>query len=289
MRGKITKDIKVFISYAWESKDNIEWVLRLASQLKSDGIDVKIDKWELVAGDQVPQFMETSVSQSDFVICVCTPGFKKRFDNREGGVGYESNVITAEVLNNNNDRKFIPILKSGKSTDSLPIWASGKFYIDFTTANKIANSSAYKELLNTILKNYDTGPQKGEGPLVENLTEDYWNESAVIELDIGSIDAANAHSFRLIIDGKSIGNINGGDSIQYKTAPKKTRIEFEYTYWQIGTRMGTGNRKNKYGRDFDLKIGKNKFSFSVEKGRFISIGLAAIVYNKNDKFYLRRI
>ena len=41
---------KLFISYSWSSPDHEEWVDKLAQELVSVGVDVTLDKWELVEG-----------------------------------------------------------------------------------------------------------------------------------------------------------------------------------------------------------------------------------------------
>ena len=49
---------KAFISYAWESDEIKKWVKKLATELINNGIDAKLDQWEVVPGDQMPHFME---------------------------------------------------------------------------------------------------------------------------------------------------------------------------------------------------------------------------------------
>nr|WP_235879877.1 hypothetical protein [Polyangium aurulentum] len=39
--------------------------------------------------------------------------YKAKSDDRQGGVGYEGDIITAEVFTRANYRKFIPILRKG--------------------------------------------------------------------------------------------------------------------------------------------------------------------------------
>ena len=41
---------KVFVSYSWSDEDHQNRVLKLANQLRNNGIDVKIDKWDLREG-----------------------------------------------------------------------------------------------------------------------------------------------------------------------------------------------------------------------------------------------
>lgn len=117
-----------FISYAWESEEVKKWVKDLAIKLRDNGIDAKLDKWEVVPGDQMPHFMEKSVRENDYVLIICTPKYKTKSDGRIGGVGYEGDIMTAEVLQNSNHRKFIPVLKIGTKETSLPTWLQGKYF-----------------------------------------------------------------------------------------------------------------------------------------------------------------
>ena len=117
-----TNMIKVFISYSRDNDDHKNWVRELAARLRSDGIDVTLDQWHLVPGDQLPEFMERSVRGSDYVLIICTYKYKERSNNRQGGVGYEGDIITAEFMATRNHRKFIPILRQQPWEDSAPNW-----------------------------------------------------------------------------------------------------------------------------------------------------------------------
>ena len=121
----------VFISYSWDSEEHKKWVLTLADRLEEDGVTVTIDDRDFALGDQIPKSMEHGISQNDFVLFICTPRFADRSDKREGGVGYESNIMTAEIAKEGNDRKFIPIWRSGDDwKEAAPSWAYGKKYVD---------------------------------------------------------------------------------------------------------------------------------------------------------------
>src|SRR3954466_20384 len=102
---------KVFISYSWDDEAHKTWGAQFAGRLRTDGVDAKIDQWELVPGDKLPQFMETAIRENDFVLLICTPNYKAKADGRKGGVGYEGDIMTAEVFGKGNHRKYIPILR----------------------------------------------------------------------------------------------------------------------------------------------------------------------------------
>ncbi len=71
--------------------------------------------------------MERSIESSDFVIVICTPTYAEKANSREGGVGYESMVITGELFKKIESRKFIPVLRSGDWESSLPTYLRSKY------------------------------------------------------------------------------------------------------------------------------------------------------------------
>ena len=155
------KPPKVFISYAWE--DDIKpWVLDLATQLRRDGVETILDQWETHLGDQLTEFMEKSVRRSDFVIIICTPKYKAKSDEREGGVGYEGHIITSEIFQNSNHRKFIPVLRKGNWKSASPSWAAGKLYIDLS-GNPYSKEN-YQDLLRTLHGKKYVPPPVGKPP-----------------------------------------------------------------------------------------------------------------------------
>ena len=137
----------VFISYSWDDEARKEWVRQLATQLRGDGLDARLDYWHAVPGDQLPGFMEREIRESDYVIIVCTPGYKMKSEARIGGIGYEGGIMAAEVFYRQNHRKFIPILARGSWAESAASWLSGKNYIDLSAARYAAG---YEELRKTI-------------------------------------------------------------------------------------------------------------------------------------------
>jgi hypothetical protein len=96
----------VFISYSWEPDNppHREWVKEFAARLMSDGVKVTLDQWHAVPGDQLPEFMERAIRRNKYVLIICTPRYKKRADKRVGGVGYEGDIMTAQVLSNTEQR-----------------------------------------------------------------------------------------------------------------------------------------------------------------------------------------
>jgi len=149
-----------FISYSWDSEEHKGWVRALATRLREDGVETTLDQWHVVPGDQLPAFMECAVRESDYVLIVCTPRYKKRSDNRAGGVGYEGDIITGEVLTTTrNERKFIPLLREGQWPSSAPSWLAGKYYVDLRGESYA--EQRYNDLLTTVLGTRPKAPVVG--------------------------------------------------------------------------------------------------------------------------------
>lgn len=150
---------KAFISYSHDGQAHKQWVHDLAARLRGDGIETILDRWYLVPGDRVPAFMETAIRENDFVLIICTSNYKQKADNRKGGVGYEGDIMTAEVLSKGNERKFIPVLRLGEPIDAMPTSLAGKYYIDLR--GDPYKEEHYQELLSTLLGTRDLPPAVG--------------------------------------------------------------------------------------------------------------------------------
>jgi hypothetical protein len=151
-----------FISYSWDDDDHREWVANLAERLRRDGVDVKLDKWHAVPGDQLPAFMEREIRSNSFVLIICTPNYKKKSDARKGGVGYEGDIMTAEVFTTQNHRKFIPILARGRWEEVAPSWLAGKYYVDLSDTARFDRQ--YEDLYSTIADLRPSAPPLGPVP-----------------------------------------------------------------------------------------------------------------------------
>jgi TIR domain len=143
----------VFISYSWDNEEHKDWVAHFAVQLENDGLSVILDQFDTEFGDQLPQFMEKAISENDFTLIICTPKYKGRSDNREGGVGYEGNIINGQIFSTGNQRKFIPILRIGEANISIPTALDGKKYVDLRDGKY--QQSNYQSLLNSLLGQND--------------------------------------------------------------------------------------------------------------------------------------
>jgi TIR domain len=147
---------KAFVSYSWDDDSHKQWVAQLATDLRKDGIEAIIDQWHAVPGDQLPEFMEREIRENDYVLIICTPNYKLKSDQRKGGVGYEGDIMTAEMHIQRNHRKFIPILARGTWEQSAPSWLKGKFFVDLSNPDRMREN--YSDLKSTVLGTRSVAP-----------------------------------------------------------------------------------------------------------------------------------
>ena len=151
---------RAFVSYSWDNESHKAWVATLATDLRRDGIDTILDQWHAVPGDQLTAFMEREIRENDYVLITCTPNYRLKSDERRGGVGYEGDIMTAEVLTQGNHRKFIPILARGSWDESAPSWLKGKYHVDLSTPDKYKKH--YPDLTSTMLGTRSVTPPLGK-------------------------------------------------------------------------------------------------------------------------------
>lgn len=104
------KNPKVFISYSWSSEEYIKRVLELATRLINDGADVTLDQWDLSPGQDMHVFMEQGIRDADKVLILCDKKYTEKANNRTGGVGTETMIITPEVYAKHSQTKFVPVV-----------------------------------------------------------------------------------------------------------------------------------------------------------------------------------
>ena len=149
---------KVFISYSHDSAEYMGWVKAFADRLRSDGIDAILDQYDLALGDMIPHFMEKGISESDYVLVLVTKQFSKKADEREGGVGFETDLTTGEIFLGENRRKFIPLLV-GIQFAEVPRFLKGKYGIRI--ANPFSYDSEYETIYRTLTGREGKKPELG--------------------------------------------------------------------------------------------------------------------------------
>lgn len=140
---------RALLSYSWDDRDHQQWVTRFAERLQGEsGIEIIFDGWYLKPGDDKLHFMERAVAESNFVVVVCTPTYAERANKRQGGVGYESMVITSELAEHILTNKFIPVLRKGTWDSSLPIYLKSRMGVDLS--DEPYREDEYEKLLRVL-------------------------------------------------------------------------------------------------------------------------------------------
>lgn len=153
--------MKVFISYTWENDEHKDWVEALATRLRIDGIETTLDQWEVSLGDELSKFMEEGVRDHDRVLVICTPEYKRKADRRLGGVGYETRQITAEILNDSKQGKFVPVLRTGSWKNATPSYLSGINGVDLCEGDTERYEQEYRRLLADLFGKRKKAPPVG--------------------------------------------------------------------------------------------------------------------------------
>lgn len=113
---------KVFISYAWASEDYRLKVRSFATDLMGNGIDVLLDQWSLKEGNDTYAFMEQSVTDPTItnVLILLDPIYEKKANERHGGVGTETQIISPEIYNKVKQEKFLPVIFERRENGEIP-------------------------------------------------------------------------------------------------------------------------------------------------------------------------
>lgn len=131
---------KIFLSYAWGTEEYQNRVLSLAGELQSDGIEVLLDKWDLKEGHDTYAYMEQSVNDPDVtnVLLLLDPLYAKKADERAGGVGTETQIISPEIYNKVTQEKFLPVVmeRDDDGTIPKPHYLKGLLHFDLSVEEK---------------------------------------------------------------------------------------------------------------------------------------------------------
>jgi TIR domain len=132
----------VFISYSWDSAAHEQWVAELAGYLRGQGIDARLDRWDVRAGQDLTVFMEQALSKADRVLLICTERYAQKASKRIGGVGYEQLIVSGEMMRNLATDKFIPIVRQAQRPPQLPPYLASRFHFDLSEGPRYAEQLA---------------------------------------------------------------------------------------------------------------------------------------------------
>jgi hypothetical protein len=149
---------KVFISYCRKNKTYENRVLHLAERLRESGVDVTLDQWDLRPGQDMNVFMEMSIRDAEKVLILCESKYTEKADERKGGVGKETTIITPEVYGQYRQEKFIPVVM--ESPASFPAYLKSAMAVFYLTEAE----EEFDDLLRAIYEVHKEKPPLGRIP-----------------------------------------------------------------------------------------------------------------------------
>lgn len=153
---------KVFISYSWSPAQNKNWVINFAERLSSDYVHVMIDVWDAKEGQDKYQFMEQMVNnpEIDKVLIICNIDYALKANDKKGGVGIESQIISSELYEKVSQEKFIPVVREySDGKPCLPTFVKSRFFID------LSDSDRFEENYEQLIRNLFNKPKSQRPPV----------------------------------------------------------------------------------------------------------------------------
>jgi diguanylate cyclase (GGDEF)-like protein len=120
-----------FISYAWSTPEDDDWVARLAKDLDGAGIKPILDRRDNAAiGSNIARFI-SRIETSDFIIVVGTPLYLEKYRNKTPGTGRvaaaEMDLINTRLLGTEEEKNSVlPLLREGEPKTALPSLIQGR-------------------------------------------------------------------------------------------------------------------------------------------------------------------
>ncbi|MCH7712968.1 MAG: toll/interleukin-1 receptor domain-containing protein [Chloroflexi bacterium] len=106
--------------------------------------------------------MQRGITESRRVILVCAEGYVTKAEAGSGGVGYERLIVTAEIVQNIDTKKFIPVLRHNAGAHKVPSFIGPRLYIDFSV------DGDYQSQLDQLVREILGVPSVAKPPLGPN-------------------------------------------------------------------------------------------------------------------------
>ncbi len=176
---------KVFISYAWTNDEYTNRVASFVKRLRSDGIDTLFDQFDLQAGNSLNHFMEKCVSDPSIthVLMLLNPAYKEKADNRSGGAGRETQIISEEVYADLDNTKFKPVIfdvEDKRIVDTVPVYLKNRMFID------LSNLDSFEENYRALVRELYGKPHMVKNVL--GIKPDWVDDSKQMDLNYNKLN-----------------------------------------------------------------------------------------------------
>lgn len=140
MKKSNNQNIRVFVTYSWDSEEHKEEVLSFTDYLRKIGYAAEMDrlKSQEYTSIDFTKMMHQAITDNQKVIVVLSKGYKKKADNFEGGVGLEYRLIINDIVEH--PKKYILLTFENTLEDLLPINFKGREVI------KIHSTTGFESL-----------------------------------------------------------------------------------------------------------------------------------------------
>lgn len=158
--------IRVFISYARTSDGHVAWVKELATFLRQNGIEARIDVWHLRPGMDVAQWMCNELDLADRVLLVCDELYSQKADRRHGGVGWEVRIVQGDLLATQGDNpdKYVPVVVTSDPHAGTPAFLKSVLAIHWPRDHPERDEARRDDLLGTLFRVSEEAPPLGSPP-----------------------------------------------------------------------------------------------------------------------------
>jgi hypothetical protein len=140
----------VFLSYSHDSDAHKAWVRKLAEDLRHQGVDARLDQWDLRPGANLEFYMAEGIRCADRVLLVCSSTYVRKAEQRKGGAGYEGMIVTSHMARpmsgSTVKEKFIPLVRNNPGEARLPYFLRSLLWVDFR------DDARYSERLEELLR-----------------------------------------------------------------------------------------------------------------------------------------
>jgi hypothetical protein len=249
-------NIRTFISYSHDSLDHKSLVLSLANQLCVQGIDCIIDQYEESPEEGWIKWMETSITNSAYVLVICTKGYFDKFNSVHDvggkGVKWEGAIITQEFYDNEGkNRRFIPIIFGVQAAKYIPRVLKPFTYYD------VMDDSSYEKLYRRLTKQ-----PLIKKPSIGNVTE--FPSSGTAGSSTPKPKIEKKKFIKQTLKGNNniqIAELQGNISVHTQSRPRIFTLPSPGT---IGAnpllRLAIKERFDKIGEEREKRFGKNAYS-----------------------------
>ncbi|MCX6170651.1 MAG: toll/interleukin-1 receptor domain-containing protein [Ignavibacteriales bacterium] len=161
--GSNKPPLRVFISYTSTSISHQNWIKSLATCLRENGLDARLDIWHLRPGMDLPQWMCNELQMANRVIIISDEQYAQRADGRHGGVGWETMIIQGDMSRiPATDNKYLVVVRSEKIDDGLPLYLRTKYCLHCSDSFLEDN---FKDKILKELFNVELAPPIGSPPI----------------------------------------------------------------------------------------------------------------------------